>query len=121
MSSMDSITNYLPLMPKKRKKKPRKTQIYVTNAMRLELLILIFEFNLTCYNASRILNIPYTNCKVIYGIYKKEKRIISNARFKKTELHSLSEACLLVNPDLIRADAHRKLTQAIINGSIPRS
>ena len=51
--------------------------------MRLEILILITEFGLSCYQAARVLNLPYTNAKVIYRVFREENRVISNSRVKK--------------------------------------
>ena len=63
-------------------RRPRKEQVYVTNAMRFEILILITEFGLSCYQAARVLNLPYTNAKVIYRVYRDENRVTSNARYR---------------------------------------
>ena len=47
----------------KKIKKQRSPQVYVSNAMRLEILILITEYGLSCYQAARVLGLPYTNAK----------------------------------------------------------
>ena len=65
----------------KKERKPRQPQVFVSNALRIELLILITEFGLSCYLAARTLNIPYTNAKVIYRVFREENRVTSNARF----------------------------------------
>ena len=67
-------------------KKPRKAQVYVDNAMRLEILILITEYGLSCYLAARVLGLPYTNAKVIYRVYREENRVTSNARIRMKNL-----------------------------------
>ena len=82
MSNMIPTLMASPITPKKIRK-PRKPQVYVTNAMRLEILILITEFGLSCYQAARVLNLPYTNAKVIYRVFREENRVISNSRVKK--------------------------------------
>ena len=45
--------------------------------MRLQLLLMITEFGLSCYLTAKILNLPYTNAKVIYRVFREENRIIS--------------------------------------------
>ena len=59
----------LQIFPKKARK-ARSPQFCVTNALRLEILILVTEFGLSCYAAARVLNLPYTNAKVIYRVYR---------------------------------------------------
>lgn len=64
----------------KRSKKIQKSsdsQVFLTNAMRLEILILITEFGLSCYAAAKVLDLPYTNAKLIYRVFRDENRIIS--------------------------------------------
>ena len=73
------------MFPKK-PKKTRKPQVYVDNAMRLEILILITEYGLSCYLAARVLGLPYTNAKVIYRVYREENRVTSNARIRMKNL-----------------------------------
>ena len=85
-----SVQNVL-FQPYKKPRKPRSEQTFVSNAVRLELLILIREFGLSCYLAARVLNLPYTNAKQIYRIYKEESRITSNARIKQSITYSMSE------------------------------
>ena len=41
---------------------------------------MITEFGLSCYQTAKILNLPYTNAKVIYRVFREEKRIISYSR-----------------------------------------
>ena len=45
--------------------------------MRLEILILITEFGLSCYQAAKVLDIPYTNAKLIYRVFRDDNRIIT--------------------------------------------
>ena len=56
-------------------KKRRNPKILVNDEQRLEVLILVDEFNLSCYQASKVLKITYTNTKLIYRTFRKEKRI----------------------------------------------
>ena len=64
----------------KKVRKPRRPQVYVTDNMRLQLLLMITEFGLSCYQTAKILNLPYTNAKVIYRVFREEKRIISYSK-----------------------------------------
>ena len=52
----------------------------VDNSKRIILLVLITEFSLSCYQAAKVLNIPYTNAKVIYKVFRSENRVISNSQ-----------------------------------------
>lgn len=47
----------------------------ISDEDRLKLILLIKEFGMSCHKASKVLNIAYNNAKVIYRIYKNEKRI----------------------------------------------
>ena len=82
-------------------RRPRKEQVYVTNAMRFEILILITEFGLSCYQAARVLNLPYTNAKVIYRVYREENRVTSNARYRQNT-DGMSEGALVANSYIMR-------------------
>ena len=48
------------------------------NHQRIKLIILIFEVGLPCFQAARMLKIPYTNAKVIYRGYKTDKKVFSH-------------------------------------------
>ena len=84
--------------------------------MRLEILILITEFGLSCYQAARVLNLPYTNAKVIYRIFREENRVTSNSKGKNP--YGLSESFLVSHAYIMRQDALRKLDIALKNGSM---
>ena len=47
----------------------------ISDEDRLKLILLIKEFGMSCHKASKVLNIAYNNAKVIYRIYKNERRI----------------------------------------------
>jgi len=47
----------------------------ISDEDRLKLILLIKDFGMSCHKASKVLNIAYNNAKVIYRIYKNEKRI----------------------------------------------
>ena len=49
---------------------------YISNEMRLTLILLITEFGLSCYQAAKILEVPYTNAKVIYRVFRKDNRLV---------------------------------------------
>ena len=90
------MTSMPPIFTPKKIRKERKPQVYVNDAMRLEILVLITEFGLSCYQAARVLNLPYTNAKVIYRVFREEKRVTSNSRFKVKNPYGLfSETFLL--------------------------
>ena len=50
---------------------------------RLEMLLLITEFHLSCYLAARILNLPYEESKRNYRVFKREHRVRSQLRNAK--------------------------------------
>ena len=78
--------------------------------------ILICEFKLSCYQASRVLNLPYTNAKVIYRAFKDKNEIISNHNLNKTNKYGMSEESLMKRPYVIREDAVQKLRVAMQDG-----
>ena len=75
VNSNDSDSDITPKL-----RKARRPQVYVTDNMRLQLLLMITEFGLSCYQTAKILNLPYTNAKVIYRVFREEKRIISYSK-----------------------------------------
>ena len=89
----------VPVITPRKIKKTRRPQIYVNDEMRFEILILITEFGLSCYQAARVLKLPYTNAKVIYRVFRENKRITSNARARRKGFH---EEYLLKHAHLIR-------------------
>ena len=90
----------------KQARKPRKAQVYVDNAMRLEILILITEYGLSCYLAARVLGLPYTNAKVIYRVYREENRVTSNARIRMKNLcYGTTGTFLLKSSAILRENA----------------
>ena len=104
-----------PVFPKK-VRKTRKPQVYVSNALRLELLILITEFGLSCYLAARVLNLPYTNAKVIYRVFREENRVTSNARIRMKNLcYGSTGSFLIKNAQIMRQSAMKKLVVALSN------
>ena len=64
----------------KRKPKSDKQMTCVSDQLRLKLILLITEFGLSCYMAAKVLNVPYTNAKVIYRVFRQDKRIVQNSR-----------------------------------------
>lgn len=54
--------------------------VRVTDTMRLKLIIMIDEYDQTCYKAAKLVGIPYANAKVIYSKYKRENRVIRGHR-----------------------------------------
>ena len=79
------------------------------------LLVLITEFGLSCYQAAKVLNIPYTNAKVIYKVYRSENRVISNSQraFKPDLGKGISGSNLLKSYPLLRSEALKVLTTAL--------
>ena len=49
----------------------------------------IFELQLPCYHAARMLQIPYTNAKVINRTYKMDKRLLTNQPGSLSQLNGL--------------------------------
>ena len=48
---------------------------------RIKLVILITEYKYSCFAASKKLEIPYTNAKVIFRTFRVEGRVIQKERF----------------------------------------
>ena len=66
-----------------------------------------------------MLDLPYTNAKLIYRVFRDENRIISaKQRFVKGVPHELSDMFMLKNAFLMRRNAIRKLAVAMNNGSM---
>ena len=40
------------------------------------MLLMIPEFGVSCYMAAKVLEMPYTNAKVIYRVFRLDKRIV---------------------------------------------
>ena len=94
-------------------RKARRPQVYVTDNMRLQLLLMITEFGLSCYQTAKILNLPYTNAKVIYRVFREEKRIISYSRNISKAPTFREDYQLLQNYPMLRQDALVKLGKAL--------
>ena len=79
------------------------------------LLILITEFSLSCYQAAKVLNIPYTNAKVILKVFRSENRVISNSQraFRPDSCRDISGANLLKSYPLLRSKALQVLTTVL--------
>jgi len=58
---------------KKTKKVEKRPYMIVPSEKRMKLVALIATFGLTCYQAAKIQDIPYTNAKVIYRAYRLKK------------------------------------------------
>jgi len=52
-----------------------KGYVRISNDQRKELLYLVHDLKHTIYKASKILNIPYANGKMINKIYTQDKRV----------------------------------------------
>ena len=79
----------------------------VDNAQRIKLLILITEFGMSCYQSAKVLNLPYTNAKVIYKVFRSENRVTSNSHraFRPDSVSGLKGTHLLKNYPLLRSQA----------------
>jgi hypothetical protein len=53
---------------------------YISDLERLKLILLITEHNFNCSQAAKKLNIPYTNAKVIFKMFKEEGRVHQKPR-----------------------------------------
>ena len=76
--SPESTTVTIQSQCQSKTKKTRKPNTYVSDRSRLIMLILIIKFDISCYLAARVLNIPYENAKQIYRGFRRENRIIWN-------------------------------------------
>ena len=94
-------------------RRARRPQVYVNDNMRLQLLLMITEFGLSCYQTAKILNLPYTNAKVIYRVFREEKRIISYSRNITRAPAVREDYQLLQNYPMLRQDALVKLASAL--------
>ena len=57
----------------KKQKAEKRPYMIVPSEKRFKLVALIATFGLTCYQAAKIQDIPYTNAKVIYRAYRLKK------------------------------------------------
>ena len=74
---------------KTRAKKSQRSYTTISDEQRLRLLILIRDFGLSCYQASKLEQIPYNNAKVIYRAYKNDNVLVPAPRtFKQLALES---------------------------------
>ena len=95
--------------------KVRKPVTYISDNLRLMMLLMITQFGLSCYMAARVLKIPYENAKMIYRGFRVEKRIIWNL-YNPTGLpdfhenHSLMMASKLA---VLKEESKRKLLEAL--------
>ena len=55
----------------------------ISDEDRLKLILLIKDFGMSCHKASKVLNIAYNNAKVIYRIFKNERRIKQTPKQQK--------------------------------------
>ena len=55
----------------------------ISDEDRLKLILMIKDPGMSCHKASKVLNIAYNNAKVIYRIYKQEKRIRQTPKEQK--------------------------------------
>ena len=90
-------------------KKIKSKQDSVAKEVRLELIILIVEFGLSCYTAAKVLDLSYCFCKQIYRRFRAKKL--------KTEIQN-TDMLSAKNSKLVRKSALRKLSCALKNGSI---
>ena len=110
--SMSSNSTYIDIK--------RQKVTNVTDEMRLTLILLISEFSLSCYLAAKVLEIPYTNAKVIYRIFKKENRVVQNSRNPQGNHNFLPSQVYLLNNslDALRIYSRQKLIEALHDKSI---
>lgn len=57
-----------------------RNYVHISDLQRLRLVLMITEYGLTCYKAAKLVQIPYTNAKVIFRKFKKENRVIRTHR-----------------------------------------
>jgi hypothetical protein len=58
----------------------KRRYVRVKNELRLQLIISIKELGLTCLQAAKMLDIPYTNAKVIMHEFKFENKLLGRVR-----------------------------------------
>ena len=93
---------------------------YIHNEMRLTLILLITEFGLSCYQAAKILEVPYTNAKVIYRVFRKDNRLVQNSKSPHGNFNFLpSQADLLCSSfESSRVFGKRKLIEAMTDTAL---
>ena len=88
----------------------------MTNKKRIQLIIAIFELQLPCYHAARMLQIPYTNAKVINRTYKMDKRLLTNQPGSLSQMNGFgSEGDQFKMPEL-RKETFELLMDSIVKG-----
>jgi hypothetical protein len=77
---------------------PKRKYNCVSNEKRLQMIIMITEHGLTCYQSAKILGIPYTNAKVIYRTFRMSNKVFLQPRSKKrVEPGSLYDNCAYID------------------------
>ena len=95
--------------------KVRKPVTYISDNLRLTMLLMITHFGLSCYMSARVLNIPYENAKMIYRGFRVEKRIIWNL-YNPTGLpdfHKNHSMVMLSQLSTLKDEAKRCLLDAL--------
>ena len=95
--------------------KVRKPVTYISDNLRLTMLLMITHFGLSCYMAARVLKIPYENAKMIYRGFRVEKRIIWNL-YNPTGLpdfHKNHSMVMLSQLTTLKEEAKRRLVEAL--------
>ena len=109
--------NYFIAEPEARGLQPlpraRRPQVYVNDKQRLQLAIMITDFKLSCYQASKVLKLPYTNAKVICRLYRTEKRVTSLINKDKKSHKDRDEEFVDANYSILRDDAQIKIANVL--------
>jgi len=81
--------------------------VHISDLQRLKLVLMISEYGLTCYKAAKLIQIPYTNAKVIYRKFKKENRVIRTHRHYTSNLQNMQrmQELLISDENLLKARA----------------
>ena len=89
----------------------KRDYIIVSNKKRIQLIILIFELGLPCFQVAKMLKIPYTNAKAIYRGFKVERKVLSHKRSIPSQSFSLNHDDL--NIEQLREESFQLLIQSI--------
>lgn len=95
-----------------------RTYVHISDMQRLMLVLMVTEYSQSCYRASKLCKIPYTNAKVIFRKFKKENRVIRTHRHyssNQSNLRSMQEK--FTCPENI-AEARRKI-ESVLNQHEP--
>ena len=95
-------------VPLKKSRKRGSPKVTITSDLRMEMLILITDFGLSCYLAAQVLDLPYTNAKVMY-----RGGVISRVKGSMCFIWKFALPPFLLSDAVFKTKMHRNLALLI--------